>query len=76
MPPADGSSRRPSELQLQTDAVIESFGLPDGAASLSSIAAEMERRLHIFPGGPGAAVRIVQELRRRAVAMAGRAGGR
>ena len=75
MPPADGSGR-PTELQLQTDAVIERFGLPSGAASLCAIAAEMERRLHIFPGGPALTVRIVHELRRRALALATRSGRR
>ena len=69
MPPLDGQCPPQSDLQIATDLVIGSFGLPLTAVNLSQMAAEMERRVHIFRGGPVLAMRIVAELHRRAVAQ-------
>ena len=55
------------DLAAETDDVILSFGLAPTPANLCSMAAEMERRLRLHPGGSVQAARIVRELRRRAV---------
>ena len=59
------------DLAAETDGVIRWFGLAPRAANLCSMAAEIERQLRIHPGGPVQAGRIVQELRRRALAAGG-----
>ena len=66
MPPLDGFGPARSDVVDQTDAIIQAFGLPVSRISLADMAAEMERRVHIFSGGPVAAMQIVAELRRRA----------
>lgn len=58
-----------ADLALCTDEVVGAFGLQPTPNNLLDMAAEMERRLHIFPGGPRLARRIVSELRRRALAL-------
>lgn len=66
MSPPDGFGSLRFDVASQTDAVIQAFGLPASRLNLADIAAEMERRVHIFSGGPVAAMQIVAELRRRA----------
>jgi hypothetical protein len=68
MAPLDGFGPSRTEIEVQTDAVIAAFGLPVSRAGLADMAAEMERRVHIFAGGPVAAMQVVAELRRRALA--------
>ncbi len=67
MPPLDGFGPARSDIAAQTDDVIQAFGLAASRSNLADIAAEMERRVHIFSGGPVAAMQIVAELRRRAM---------
>ena len=58
----------PTRVAAETDAVVASFGLQPTRLNLFCMAAEMERRMHIYPGGPAAAAAVVRELRRRALA--------
>ena len=67
MPPLDGFVSPRTDIQVETDAVVRAFGLRVSRLSLSDMAAEMERRVHVFSGGPVAAMQIVAELRRRAL---------
>jgi hypothetical protein len=57
------------DLLAEADAVIRRFGLPLQPGNLELIAAELERRVHIFDGGWVLAMRIVGEIRRRAQAL-------
>jgi hypothetical protein len=63
---------RDCQLARETDAVIVSFGLPVTRNNLCAMAEEMERRLHLFPGGWVQAGRIIRELQRRALDLAAR----
>jgi hypothetical protein len=56
-----------SDLAHETDAVIRAFGLAPTRDNLWLMAEEMERRVHIFPGGWVLAGRILRELQRRAL---------
>ncbi len=55
------------DLAAETDDVIRGFGMTPTPINLVSMAAEMERRLRIYPGGVVQAGRIVRELQRRAL---------
>jgi hypothetical protein len=63
------------EIAREADAVIASFGLPVTLNNLCAIAEEMERRLHLFPGGWVKAGRVMRELQRRALELAGERTG-
>ena len=51
------------------DLVMTCLDFPLTTNGLCDAAAELERRIHIFTGGPVLAVRIVEELRRRAITV-------
>ena len=57
------------DLAAETDEVIRSFMMTPTPFRLWAMAAEMERRLRLYPGGAIQVGRIVRELRRRALAL-------
>lgn len=58
------------DLDAETDDVIRGFGMAPTPINLVSMAAEMELRLRIYPGGMVQAGRIVRELQQRALGAA------
>ena len=60
------------DLSRRADEVVAGFGLRPTRSNLLDMAAEVERRLHVFPGGPSIAWRVAAELRRRALDQRGR----
>ncbi len=58
------------DIAAETDQVIAAFAMTPTRNNLFCMAEEMERRLHIYPGGAVRAWRIAAELTRRAIAGA------
>ncbi len=46
--------------------MIRAFGLRPTINNLYGMAEEIERRIHIYPGGPTGAEAVIRELQRRA----------
>jgi hypothetical protein len=64
--PYDGRAVESGGLVSEADEVIRAFGMAPTPTNLCSMAAEIERGLHIYPGGPVQASRVIRELQRRA----------
>lgn len=65
--PYDGQAFECGGLSSEAEEVVRAFGMAPTPPNLCAVAAELERGLHIYPGGPVRASRVIRELRQRAI---------